>query len=106
MGTPASRIAVTGLLFLVTLLSGVWLSRNLRLNDPRPSGKPIAGAIYGIHKLVALVFVIYAVVTIRKLHRGIEFTSIELIAVIVGGLLFLLLIASGSLLEPRRTQKR
>jgi len=94
-----SRIAVIGLLLLVTLLSGFWLSRNLRLNDPRLSGKPIAGAIYGIHKLVALVFVIYAVVTIRKLYRGMEFTSIEFTAVIVAGLLFVLLIASGSLLS-------
>jgi hypothetical protein len=99
MGTPASRIAVIGLLFLVTLLSGVWLSRNLRLNDPRPSGKPLAGTDAAVHKLVALAMMIVAGVTIRNLHRGIEFRRIELTGVIVAGLLFLLMVVSGSLLS-------
>lgn len=99
MGTPASRIAVIGLLFLVTLLSGVWLSRNLRINDPRPSGTPLAGADAAVHKLVALAMMIITGLTIRNLHRGIEFRSIELTAVIVAGLLFLLMVVSGSLLS-------
>ena len=99
MGTPASKIAVIGLLFLVTLLSGVWLSRNLRRNDPRPSGKPLAGADTAVHKLVALAMGIIAGVTIRNLHRGIEFRRIELTGVIVAGLLFLLMVVSGSLLS-------
>jgi len=92
-------IAVTGLLFLFTLFSGVWLSRNLRLSDPRPSGKPITGVIFTVHKLIALVMVIAAGVTIRRLHRGIEFRSIELTAVIIAGLLFLLMFVSGGLLS-------
>jgi hypothetical protein len=99
MGTHASRIAVTGLLLLITLLSGVWLRRNLTLNDPRPSGKPVTGADSAVHKLVALATGIIPAVTIRNLHRGIEFRSIELTAVIVAGLLFLLMVVSGSLLS-------
>ena len=99
MGTLVSRIAVIGLLFLVTLLSGVWLSRNLKLNDPRPSGKPLAGADAAVHKLVALAMMIVAGVTIRNLHRGIEFRSVEFTALIVTGLLFLLMVVSGSLLS-------
>ena len=107
MRTHASIIVVTGLLFLVTLFSGVVQSRNLRLDDPRPSGKPIAGAISTVHKLIALAALITAAVTIRRLHRGIEFTSIELTAVIIAGLFFLLMIISGSLLSlgrPRNDQ--
>jgi len=42
---------------------------------------------------------IIAGVTIRNLHRGIEFRSIELTAVIVAGLLFVLMVVSGSLLS-------
>ena len=99
MGTPASRIAITGLLLLIALLSGVWLSRNLRPNDPRPCGKPLTGADSAVHKLSALAMGIIAGVTIRNLHRGIEFRSIELTAVIVAGLLFLLMVVSGSLLS-------
>ncbi len=99
MGTPASRITVIGLLFLVTLLSGVWLSRNLRQNDPRPFGKPLTGADSTVHKLVALATAIIAGVTIRSLHRGIEFRRIELTGVIAAGLFFLLMVVSGSLLS-------
>jgi len=99
MGIPVSKIAVTGLLFFITLLSGIWLSRNLRLNDPRPSGKPLTGADSAVHKLSALAMGIIAGVTIRNLHRGIEFRRIELTGVIVAGLLFLLMVVSGSLLS-------
>ena len=94
-----SRIVFIGLLFLVVLLSGVWLSRNLRLNDPRAYGKPLTGTDSAVHKLIALATGIIAGVTIRSLHRGIEFSSIEFTAVIVAGLLFVLMVVSGSLLS-------
>jgi hypothetical protein len=102
MRTHASIIAVTGLLFLVTLIFGVVQSRNLRVNDPRPLGKPLAGAVATFHKLFALATAITAAVTIRRLHRGMEFTSIELTAVIIAGMFFLLMIISGSLLSLGR----
>jgi hypothetical protein len=92
-------ITVTALLYLVTLFFGLGLSRNLRLNDPRPSGKPLASAIAGVHKILALATIIIAAVAIRRLHRGIEFTSIGFTAVLIAGLFFLLMIISGSLLS-------
>jgi len=99
MRTHASIIAVTGLLFLIALIAGLVQSRNLRLNDPRLSGKPIASGIAAVHKLFALAALITAAVAIRRLHRGIDFTSIELAAVIFAGLFFLLMIITGSLLS-------
>jgi len=106
METHVSRIVFIGLLFLVVLLSGVWLSRNLRLNDPRPSGKPLTGADSAVHKLIALATGIIAGVTIRSLHRGIEFSSIEFTAVIVAGLLFVLMVVSGSLLSLGKARNK
>jgi hypothetical protein len=105
MGTPVSRIAITGLLLLIALPSGVWLSRNLRLDDPRPSGKPLTGADSAVHKLSALAMGIIAGVTIRNLHRGIEFRSIEYTVVIIAGLLFVLMVVSGSLLSLGKARK-
>jgi hypothetical protein len=72
MRTHASIIAVTGLLLLATLFFGIGLSRTLRLNDPRLSGKPIAGAIASVHKLIALVTLITVAVTIASFlaYRG------------------------------------
>ena len=106
MRIPASKIAITGLLFLITLLSGIGLSRNLRLDDPRSSGKPLTGADSAVHKLIALATGIIAGVTIRSLHRGIEFSSIEFTAVIVAGLLFVLMVVSGSLLSLGKARNK
>jgi hypothetical protein len=106
MGIPVSKIAVTGFLLLITLLSGIWLSRNLRLNDPRPSGKPLAGADSAVHKLIALATGIIAGVTISSLHRGIKFSSIEFTAVIIAGLLFVLMVVSGSLLSLGKARNK
>jgi hypothetical protein len=99
MRTHASIIAVAGVLFLFTLIFGLSLSRNLRQNDPRASGKPLAGALPTLHKLAALATVITVAVMIRNLHRGMEFKSIEMTAVIFTGLLFLLLFVTGTLLS-------
>jgi hypothetical protein len=77
------------------LFSGIWLGRNLS----RLFGAPVRGAISKVHKVFAFVMVISAGVTIRNLHRGREFRSIELTAVIAAGLSFLLMFVSGSLLS-------
>ncbi len=102
MRTHATIIAATGLLFLGTLITGLVQSRNLRLNDPRLSGKPIASGIATVHKLLALAALITAAVAIRRLNRGMQFTSIELAAVILAGLFFVLMIITGSLLSLGR----
>ena len=78
MKTHSTIILVAGLLFLFTLIFGISLSRNLRHNDPRASGKPLTGALPALHKLVALATVITVAVTIRNLHRGTEFTGTAL----------------------------
>ncbi len=102
MKTHATIIVVAGLLLLFTLISGRSLSRNLRHNDPRASGKPLAGALPTLHKLAALAAVITVAVMIRNLHRGIEFTGFESTAVIFTGLFFLLMFVTGSLLSLGR----
>ena len=99
MRTRASFIAVAGLLFLFTFILGVLQSRNLRLNDPRASGKPLTGAIPTAHKLLAVATLIAAAVAIRNLQRGREFRSMELAAVIFAGMLFLLMFVTGALLS-------
>jgi len=99
MKTHPTIIVVAGLLFLFTVILGISLSRNLRHNDPRPSGKPLAGALPALHKLVALATVISVAVTIRNLRRGTEFTGTAIAAVIFTGLLFLLMFVTGSLLS-------
>jgi hypothetical protein len=106
MKTHPTIIVVAGLLFLFTLISGLSLSRNLRHNDPRASGKPLAGALPALHKLVAIATVIIVAVTIRNLHRGMEFGGMELSAVIFTGLFFLADVRHWQFAKPRQGGKR
>jgi hypothetical protein len=77
MKTHASIIIVVGLLFLFVLIFGFSLSRNLRQNDPRASGMPLAGALPTLHKLAALATLILFAWAVRDLHRGTEFHGME-----------------------------
>jgi len=99
MKTHVPIVSVAALLFLITLIFGLSLSRNLKQNDPRACGKPLAGALPALHKLVALATVIALAVAIRNLHRGTEFTGTALTAVIFTGLFFVLMFVTGSLLS-------
>jgi hypothetical protein len=62
MGTPEqTAIIATGLLFLITFISGAWLSRN---------GRPLNTAIFTIHKLISLLTLISTALTIYNYASG------------------------------------
>lgn len=90
MVTVSSRLATAGVLFLLTLLSGVWLSN---------SGKPLNTLIFTVHKLIALGALIFTGVTVYQLIRAGGATPLQLGATIVSGLLFVCLFVTGALLS-------
>jgi hypothetical protein len=91
MSILTSKTAICGLLFVLTLVSGVWLSH---------SGKPYNGAIFTIHKLIALATVIIIGVNVYHLYRAVDArTLVALSVIVVSGLLFLALFISGALLS-------
>jgi hypothetical protein len=91
MNATITKQIIAGLLFLFTLISGVWLSH---------SATPLNVAIITIHKLIALATVIAFAANVYPLYRAAEFrTFFELIIIAVTGLLFLALFISGALLS-------
>jgi hypothetical protein len=91
MSIIASRTMTCGLLFLFTLISGVWLSH---------SGKPLSVAIITIHKLIALATVIVIAPNIYPIYKATEFqTFVEPALVVIIGLLTLALFISGAFLS-------
>jgi len=85
-----SKIIGTGLLFLFTIVTGIWLSN---------SAKPLNTLIFNIHKLIALGSVIFTVIVIRNLLKDVEIKTVILILIIVTGLFVLTLFISGALLS-------
>jgi hypothetical protein len=91
MNISVTRIIICGLLFLLTLASGVWVSH---------SGKPINVVIFTIHKLIALATVIVVATTVYNVHRAMPVREvIELATIAVTALLFIALFITGALLS-------
>jgi len=85
-----SKIIGTGLLFIFTIVTGIWLSN---------SGKPLNTLIFNIHKLIALASVIFIAILIRNLLKNVEINNVILTLIIVTGLFVLTLFISGALLS-------
>lgn len=85
-----TRLAITGLLFLLKLLSGYWLSR---------SGKPYNVGISTVHKLLSLATVVSIALTVRYLRQGVGLSGAQIGVLVVTGLLFLTAIGTGGLLS-------
>jgi len=93
MGAHQLVVAGAGLFCLVIFLSGFRLSR---------SGKPYNGALFNIHKLIALAAaVLFALVLIRTDRAG-GLGAGALAAGVVAGLLLIALFVTGGLLSVEK----
>lgn len=93
MNASVSRTVFVGVLFLLTLAFGSWLSR---------AGKPYSSLLFNIHKLIALGAVIVTALTVYQARAAVTLGSFTLIAVVATGLLFVALFVSGALLSIGR----
>lgn len=82
------RLFTPILLFILTLAFGFWLSR---------VGKPYNGALFNIHKLIALGAVVLAVIQISK--TGVSGSPLLLVTLVMAGLCAVALFASGALMS-------
>lgn len=85
-----SKIIAIGVLFLLTIISGIWL-HNI--------GKPLNTLIFTIHKLLALATVLFTAITIYNLFKNTEIKTTILILIITAGFSLLALFISGALLS-------
>ena len=90
MITNQMPIVATGLLFLLTFISGYWLSR---------SGKPFNGIVLTVHKLISLAAAALLGIVIYRNHQVAPLRTVELAAVVVTGSFFLDAVVSGGLLS-------
>lgn len=81
---------ISGLLFLLIFLSGIWLSR---------TDRPLNVGLSTIHKLVSLAAGIFLLVIIYQQNRMTPLNTVEWIAIVVTGLCFLGTVASGGFLS-------
>ncbi len=93
MNAIQSRIIATGFLFLFIFGSGVWLSN---------AGKPLNVGLLTVHKLVSVAAVVLIGITVYQLNSEAKISPVEIGAVAVTALLFVLTVATGGLLSTGR----
>jgi hypothetical protein len=85
-----SKYILPSILFLLTLITGDWLSR---------AGKPYNHVLFNIHKLIALGTVVLTGIQTIKQLRGMEASSLVSVLLIVAALCIITLFASGALMS-------
>ena len=93
----AAKFVIPGVLFILTLVFGFWLSR---------SGKPYNGLIFNIHKLIALAAVIVAAIRAFNALKIVEAQPILIVLLILLGLCAVALFVTGALDEREQTGPR
>lgn len=90
MVTVEFKIIAAGLLLLLSIIFGIWLS-NL--------GRPLNTFIFSIHKLLALATVIFAGIVVYNLHNNLEINAISIILIVLMAIFFLALFVTGIFLS-------
>jgi hypothetical protein len=86
----ALKFIVPGIVFLLTLVFGFWLSR---------SGKPYNGMLFNIHKLIALGAVVVTAVQVNTILKNLELHALIIILLIIAGICVVVLFASGAFMS-------
>jgi len=89
----AAKFVIPGVLFILTLVFGFWLSR---------SGKPYNGLLFNIHKLIALAAVIVAAIRAFNALKIVEAQPILIALLIVIGLCAVALFVTGALMSANK----
>jgi len=96
MDTITSKLIVTGILFLFTLISGVIVSH---------SGKPLNIWLVTVHKLIAVGTVVLIGMAVNQLYKSADGkVFIEIGLMVISALLLLALIVTGALLTREEMQ--
>lgn len=84
------KLTGIGTLFILVIITGIWLTRE---------GKPYNPTLFNTHKLIALAGTLLTGILAYKLQQGIELSQFLGTLLIAAGIMFILLIVSGGLLN-------
>jgi hypothetical protein len=96
METITGKLIAAGILFLLTLISGVIVSH---------SGRPLGVGLVTLHKLIAVGTIIITGMVVYQLYKTTDGKLfVELGTIVIAAILFLALIATGALLTREEMQ--
>ncbi len=96
MEAISTKLIAAGILFLLTLISGVIVSH---------SGRPLGVGLVTVHKLIAVGTMVLIGMAVNQLYKTVDGKAlIEMSIMVIGAILFLALIATGALLTREEMQ--
>ena len=96
MEAISTKLIAAGILFLLTLISGVIVSH---------SGRPLGVGLVTLHKLIAVGTIVLTGMLVHQLYKTTDGKLlVELGAIVIAAILFLALIATGALLTREEMQ--
>jgi hypothetical protein len=84
------KMISAGILFVLIILSGVWVTR---------SGRPLNVAIFTVHKLIALACLVLLVIIVKTLIKGVPVNPSIIISIVLTALFFITMFATGAILS-------
>ena len=84
------RLISTGILFLLIIASGMWVTR---------SGRPLNVVIFTAHKLTALACLIMMILIVRAIAKGAAMSPAIMAAIACTVLFFVIMFATGAVLS-------
>jgi hypothetical protein len=90
MKTIDIRILSAGILFVLVIASGMWVTK---------MGRPLNAGVFTVHKLIALAALILMIVIVRTLARGIVLNPLMTVCVVLTFLFFIVMFATGAVLS-------
>lgn len=86
----ANKFVTPGIIFLLTLVFGFWLSR---------AGKPYNGVVFNLHKLIALAAVVITTVQVYGLLKVARPQALPIVLLVLAGLAVVALFVTGALMS-------
>jgi len=84
------KITGIGIVFLLIIISGIWLTK---------TGKPYSPVLFNIHKLISFAGVVVTSIFVYNLFQGTDISPIMWTLVIVTGVIYIVLLVTGGLLN-------
>ena len=88
-----AKFLIPGILFLLTLAFGFWLSK---------TGRPYNGLLFNAHKLIALAGVVVAAIQVAKNLAPANSSALLTVLLVVAAISIIALFASGALLSANK----
>ena len=91
METITTKLIAAGVLGVLTLISGVLVTK---------AGRPLNSVLFNLHKMIAVITIALIIISVVQMYKASEAKAIiELGMIILTGILFTALVATGGMLS-------